>query len=163
MPLGNSQEPATVTGADGHETSLLYVIGRVNQGVKREMRRRLAQWGLSVQEFTTLSVLASRPGLSNAQLARRSLITPQSMIELLTKLEDRGLVRRELHPSHGRILRAELTDAGGRLIAEAEPAVAGIEDEMLRRIPSQQRDTALAALLIAMESLSQHARHQVRE
>lgn len=90
-----------------HEASLTYVVGRVNQGIRREMRARLAQWKLSVQEFTTLSVLSTRPGLSNAQLARRALVTPQSMIEILSKLERRGLVRREVDPDHARILRSD--------------------------------------------------------
>jgi len=58
------------------EFSLAYVIGRVDHGIRREMRRRLTDHGLSVQQYTALSVLRSRPGLSNAQLARRSLVTP---------------------------------------------------------------------------------------
>src|SRR5579884_698603 len=98
-----------------HAVSLIYVIGRVNQGIRRRMRTSLAQWNLSVQEFTALSVLSSRPKLSNAQLARRALVTPQAMIEILSKLESRGLVRREVDPAHGRILRAELTPAAREL------------------------------------------------
>lgn len=152
-------EPDLVTeaGDESHETSLLYVIGRVNQGIRREMRGRLAAWSLSVQEFTTLSVLGSRPGLSNAQLARRALVTPQSMIEILSKLEGRGLVQREVDPSHGRILRAELTPAGRKLIADAEPAIRNVQDEMLSGVSARERETALVALISAMESLSQHA------
>jgi hypothetical protein len=53
-------------------------------------------------------VLRARPGLSNAQLARRSLVAPQS---ILAKLERRGLVGREVDPGHGRILRATPTEA----------------------------------------------------
>ncbi len=152
-------EAAAQTDQHDHETSLLYVIGRVNQGIRREMRARLARWSLRVQEFTTLSVLASRPGLSNAQLARRSLVTPQSMIEILSKLEERGLVQREVDPSHGRILRAELTRAGREMMREASPAVLHIQDEMLKRVSARQEETTLVALLSAMESLSQHSRH----
>jgi DNA-binding MarR family transcriptional regulator len=94
-------------GGTGHavpeEASLIYIVGRVNQGVRREMRARLAPLNLSVQEYTALSVLRARPGLSNAQLARRSLVTPQSMIEILAKLERRGLVKRAVDPEHARI------------------------------------------------------------
>ena len=65
----------------------IYAVGRFNQGIRREMRTRLKAFSLTVQEFTTLSVLAARPGFSNAQLARRALVTPQSMIEMpLAKL-----------------------------------------------------------------------------
>jgi DNA-binding MarR family transcriptional regulator len=152
-----TEPDATPRGVDDHETSLLYVIGRVNQGIRREMRSRLAHWSLSVQEFTTLSVLASRPGLSNAQLARRSLVTPQSMIEILSKLEERGLVRREVDPSHGRILRADLTKAGRQMMSEAGPAIQEIQDGMLLRVSARQQETTMTALRSAMESLSRHS------
>ena len=45
---------------------------------------------LSLNQYTTLSVLDQRGGLSNAQLARRSLVSPQSMNEVLLALEQRG-------------------------------------------------------------------------
>jgi DNA-binding MarR family transcriptional regulator len=141
------------TGSE-HAVSLIYVIGRVNQGIRRRMRTALAQWNLSVQEFTALSVLSSRPKLSNAQLARRALVTPQAMIEILSKLESRGLVRREVDPAHGRILRAELTPAARKLLAQAEPAILAIQEEMLADVPKGDRDAAMRAMGAAMVNLS---------
>ena len=41
-------------------------------------------------EVHALSILRDRPGLSNAQLARRSYVTPQSMNEVLAALEAEG-------------------------------------------------------------------------
>lgn len=136
----------------------MYVVGRVNHGIRREMRARLVPWRLSVQEFTTLSVLSSRPGLSNAQLARRALVTPQSMIEILAKLEQRGLVTRDVDPGHGRILRSELTPSGQKLIREADPVIHAIQDEMLAGVPERDRQAAMRAMRGAMERLSQRSR-----
>jgi len=45
------------------QPSLIYVIGRVDQGVRRELRVRLAPLALSVPDVTTLSVLRGRSGL----------------------------------------------------------------------------------------------------
>jgi DNA-binding MarR family transcriptional regulator len=137
------------------ELSLIYVIGRVNQGIRREMRARLAERDLSVPEYTALSVLRARPGLSNAQLARRSLITPQSMIEILTKLERRGLVRREVDPAHGRILRAAPTKAAAALLARVDPAIASIQEQMLADVPADQRELLLDGMLKAMSRLTE--------
>jgi DNA-binding MarR family transcriptional regulator len=130
------------------------VVGRVNQGIRREMRTRLAEVGLSVQEYTALSVLSSRPGLSNAQLARRSLVTPQSMIEILGKLENRGLVTRAADPRHARILRAMLTDRGRELLALADPAVAAVQEQMLADVPERERAIVLEGMRSAMNRLS---------
>jgi DNA-binding MarR family transcriptional regulator len=134
--------------------SLIYVVGRVNQGIRREMRTRLAECGLSVQEYTALSVLSARPGLSNAQLARRSLVTPQSMIEILSKLESRGLVSRAVDPRHARILRAALTDKGRDLLKVADPAVAAVQEQMLADVPERERLIVLEGMRSAMNRLS---------
>jgi DNA-binding MarR family transcriptional regulator len=134
--------------------SLIYVVGRVNQGIRREMRTRLAECGLSVQEYTALSVLSARPGLSNAQLARRSLVTPQSMIEILGKLESRDLVTRAVDPKHARILRATLTDKGRDLLMVADPAVAAVQEQMLADVPERDRAIVLEGMRSVMNRLS---------
>jgi DNA-binding MarR family transcriptional regulator len=136
------------------EPSFIYMVGRVNQGIRREMRARLNQCELSVAEYTTLSVLAARPELSNAQLARRALVTPQSMIEILAQLEQRDLVQRRVDPDHGRILRATLTPKGHEVLAIATPEVAALNEALFAGIPAGQRRAAQTAMRVAMENLS---------
>jgi DNA-binding MarR family transcriptional regulator len=136
------------------EASFIYMVGRVNQGIRREMRARLSECELSVAEYTTLSVLAARPELSNAQLARRALVTPQSMIEILGQLEQRALVQRAVDPDHGRILRATLTPKGHEVLAIATPEVAALDEELFAGVPANQRRAARSAMQAAMENLS---------
>lgn len=135
------------------EISFVYVVGRVNHGVRREMRAHLGEWGLSVPEFTALSILRRRPGLSNAQLARRTMVTPQSMIEILAGLENRDLVRRTVDPNHGRILRSELTAEGERVVVAAQRRIDAIQDELLDGVPEDQRQVVLEVMLEAMHRL----------
>jgi len=141
----------------GHDASLMYAIGRVNQGIRREMCLALRVWKLSVQEYTTLSILAARPGLSNAQLARRALVTPQSMIEILGKLEGRLLIRRDADLRHGQILRAALTEQGCAILAAADPVVEAIQDRLFRGVAASERQVALLAMTAAMNNLSRSA------
>ncbi len=136
---------------------MIYIVGRVNQGIRREMRARLSEFNLSVAEYTTLSVLDARPELSNAQLARRALVTPQSMLEILAELERRGLVERQLDPENARILRASLTPTGGAVLEAAAPAVQALHEEMFAGMPADRQDAAMAAMRTAMTNLSQPA------
>ena len=76
-----------------------YLIGRADRIVSAGLEAALADSGLSLHEFTTLSVLTARPKLSNAELARRSLVTPQAMHKVIRSLEDAGLVTRAAAPS----------------------------------------------------------------
>jgi DNA-binding MarR family transcriptional regulator len=138
---------------DPQAPQLVYVVGRVSQGVRRELRKKLVPWGLSVPELTALSVLRTRPGLSSAQLSRRSLITPQSMSEVVAGLERRDLVQREVDPSHGRILRMTLTEEGERLLREVDPMVAELQDEVMADVPPEHREIVLEGLVSCMRSL----------
>ncbi len=84
------------------------------------LRRRIGEvlepHGLTVSQYTALSVMRSRAGLSNAQLARRVLITPQSMNEVVAQLAERKLIQRRPDPAHGRAIRTDLTPRGEHVL-----------------------------------------------
>jgi DNA-binding MarR family transcriptional regulator len=128
------------------EPRVSYLVGRLDRALRRRLDEVLEPAGLSVRQYTTLSVLRARSGLSNAQLARRSLMTPQSMSEVLAALSARGLVRRVPDESHGRVMRTELTPAGAELLDSCDRAVDGLEEQMLIELPASQRAGLLAAL-----------------
>ena len=113
------------------EPRLSYVIGRLERLLRRRLATAVAPAGLTLPAYTALSVLRVQDGLSNAQLARRSLVTPQSMSEVLTLLVDQGYVRRRAEPGHGRVIRTELTRAGSRALERCDRAVDAVEREML--------------------------------
>ena len=70
-----------------------YVIARLERAVRAAINERVSPYGLTTLQYTTLSVLGRRGGLSNAQLARRSYMTPQSMSEVIEALETQGADR----------------------------------------------------------------------
>lgn len=142
------------------QPTFVYVIGRTAQGLRHELQQRLAKWGLSVAEFTALSILQNRPGLSNAQLARRSLVTPQSMHLVVAELERRQLLERKTRSDHGRILRAEVTARGRDLLEAVAPTVTELEAELLASVSAEDRQTALDALMRSMETLTVIRRDQ---
>ena len=81
------------------EPRLSYVIGRLDRVLRRRLTAAVEPAGLTLPAYVALSVLRAQDGLSNAQLARRSLVTPQSMSEALTQLVERGYVRRRADPA----------------------------------------------------------------
>jgi DNA-binding MarR family transcriptional regulator len=144
---------ATETTADDREPTLLYLIGRIDRVVRRAMGTVLEGQGLSVNQYATLSVLDRREGLSNAQLARRALVSPQSMNEVLLALEQRGLVRRHAHPDHGRILQARLTAKGRALLARCDAEVHQVEARMVSGLSEDEQAALRGALLSSIRSL----------
>jgi DNA-binding MarR family transcriptional regulator len=143
----------TSTAPDSASPTLLYLVGRVDRVVRRSIDEVVRARGLSVNQYTTLSVLARRSGLSNAQLARRALVSPQSMNEVLLTLEQRGLVSRRAHPDHGRILQARLTPKGRRVLAACDAEVNDVEARMVKDLTSEEQAALRAALLRSVRSL----------
>jgi DNA-binding MarR family transcriptional regulator len=135
------------------EPRFSYIIGRLDRALHRRLGETLAPHALTVRQYTTLSVLRSRSGLSNAQLARRSLMAPQSMNEVLAALFDRGLVRRTPDRAHGRVIRTELTADGVALLETCDRAVDALEQEMLCALGQKERERLLADLRACARAL----------
>lgn len=130
-----------------------YVLARLTRVMQRLLEEMLTSHSLNLPQFTVLAVLLRRPGLSNAQLARRAYIAPQSMQEVLRVLEDRDLIRRTPAPENQRILRASLTATGKRLAVRADRDAARIEDAMLAGLSNAGRVQFVKSLRQCVASL----------
>ena len=131
------------------EQTASYLIGRTDRLIRAQLESELVDTGLSLSEFTALSVLARRPGLSNARLARRSLVTPQAMHKVVRSLEESGLVTRSALPEGGRVLATTITPAGERLVDEILPRFSAAEDRTLRALDPAEREELVRLLLLA--------------
>jgi DNA-binding MarR family transcriptional regulator len=128
------------------EPRVSYVIGRLDRVLRRRLTTAVEPAGLTLPAYTALSVLRAQDGLSNAQLARRSLVTPQSMSEALALLVERSYVRRRADPGHGRVIRTEITAAGRRALERCDRAVDRVEREMLGGLAPSEADRLREAL-----------------
>jgi DNA-binding MarR family transcriptional regulator len=129
------------------EPRISYAVARLERAVRGAVAERVRPYGLTTLQYTTLSVL-NRHGepLSNAQLARRAYMTPQAMSKVIDALEANGLIRRNAHPKHGRLLPVSLTAKGRRVLAECERRVDEMEDVMLAGLSARER-TAFREML----------------
>jgi DNA-binding MarR family transcriptional regulator len=136
------------------EPGVAYAVARLHQRLFAGITERVAPYGLTTLQFTTLSVL-SRHGapLSTSQLARRAFMTPQSMSEVIHALERNGLIKRNPHPNHRRTLPATLTAKGRRVLADCEAAVSEFEDSMLAGFSEKDRAAFLDMVKAAVRNL----------
>lgn len=141
MMSKNQTTPAAPPATRTRRSSLrlTYVIGSLDRILRRRMTEALAPLGLTLAQFTALSVLEAKGQASNAQVAERSFITPQSANEVMNAMANRNWVSREPDPTHGRIVLLQLTDEGRAVLRECEQAVKAIEKQMMEGI---ELDTA---------------------
>jgi DNA-binding MarR family transcriptional regulator len=131
-----------------------YLIKRLQAALHAEMSRTLQEHGVTLAQFAVLTALAEEPGLSNAELARRAFITPQSMNENLRELEQRTWVTRRRHPTHGRILQTALTDEGHKTLQACDATVTVVEQRMLVGLDHDQRSHLVTTLRTCIAALS---------
>jgi DNA-binding MarR family transcriptional regulator len=140
--------------AEAVEPRISYVVARLERAVRAAVNERVRPHGLTTLQYTTLSVLGARgQPLSNAQLARRAYMTPQSMIEVIDALERKGLIRRDPHPSHRRVFPATMTAKGRRVLTACDAAVEEMEEEMLAGLSSEDRESLVASLKRCVRAL----------
>ena len=135
------------------EPRFSYVIARLERALRGEINERVKPWGLTTLQYTTLSILEHGERLSNAQLARRAYMTPQSMSEVLEALEQKRLVARTPHPNHRRVFQAALTAKGRKVLAACDEAVDALEREMLADLTPRQAVSFRGGLLSAVRAL----------
>lgn len=132
-------------------TSVGYSLKRVTWALRGAMDARLREFELSVPQYACLELLAQRPGLSNADLARGVFVSRQATHQLLSGLRGSGLI--EVRGT-GRDQRLALTTRGSTLLAAASHAVAKIEEQMLAPLSAEQRAALRATLGACADALS---------
>jgi DNA-binding MarR family transcriptional regulator len=116
---------------------LSYALTRLSRQIGRSLSEQRAH-NLSGPHVIALVTLQQESGLSNAQLARRCFVSPQSMNEVVLELERRKLLTREPDPSNQRILRAQLTRSGRKMIDALEASNAKLEEILLDGFSEQE-------------------------
>lgn len=120
------------------KTNLGYTLKRTQHTMRLCLDEALKPLNLNTPQYAVLAVIDHEPGISNADLARRSFVTPQTMHGIVSTLEKAGLLKRTEDPEHGRILRTKLTKQGKNIIKQAYACVEKVEKEMTRTINKKE-------------------------
>lgn len=125
------------------EQQLCFAVHAASNRISDLYRPLLAEHGLTYAQYTTLMALAEEDRVSITHLAARLGVTKATMTPLLRKLEDKGLVTRNMHGDSERQKSIEITEAGRALLAESCLAT---EMVFARTGLSQKEADALIAL-----------------
>ena len=133
--------------------SLLYAVKQVELVVRAHLDELLRDSGVTALQYTALTVLARRDGLTSAELARNSFVTPQAMADLVTALERGGFIERRRNPDNRRQLLISITPEAHALLDRFDAPVAGIEARMVEGFDVAERERFRDLLNRARSSL----------
>lgn len=143
-PVAGVEPGAGWSGGDPDEVTG-WTLVRAHHAVARRFTETLASVGLTPAQFGVLVQLVSRPGVSQAELARRVLVTPQSLGELLVSLERLGHVERR-PGRRGTATAVTLTGSGRAALGRATPLVAALNAPERLGLTAQEASTLNALL-----------------
>lgn len=108
----------------------IYLIKRLEVASRLLLETVLKDLDLTPSQYTTLSMLAANSETSSSDLARRVLVTPQSMSEMIMALDRKGLIKRKESESNRRVLGISLSPAGRALLEKADDRVDALETKL---------------------------------
>lgn len=140
---------------------ITYLVKRLEMAERANMEEALRPLGVTLHQYTALSILERREGLSSAQLARRHFVTPQAMNQMIAAMERDDLIERRPDAANRRILRTWLTDHGKHVLYAGHQIVDQLEEQMLAALTSEQQAVFRLALQHSLDALAEvAARHR---
>src|ERR1043165_7525720 len=137
----------------GPQGYLGYLLRQANTAFRGATDRTLAELGVTTPQFAVLTMIVAYPGLSGADLARLTFLTPQTINVIVRNLARDGAIAKTAHATHGRILRLQATPKGQSLLKRCRTRVAAIEAEMAQQLDRNEERVVrrwLAGLPLAL-------------
>jgi DNA-binding MarR family transcriptional regulator len=151
--MESSSRPAATAIVDELAAALAVDLERI----VRLYRSLTPPQGLSLTAAATLIAVERLGPQRLTALAAREGVTQPAMTQLISRLEDAGLVRRGSHPDDGRVVLITITDEGRATVARRRDARATSLAAILAQL-SPDHLAALAAARPALDALASVSR-----
>lgn len=132
--------PEPGQGKRGEQGHLGYLLRQAGVAFRTRMEQALAEAGVTPPQFVVLTMVAAYPGLSNADLARLSLLTPQTISVIVGNLKKSRAVTSRPHAVHGRIQELDITEIGQQILDRGKPLVYALEQRLTADLPQQEQE-----------------------
>lgn len=128
-----------------------HLLHRAQQLAANKSASALKAAGLTIRQFALLEALSENNGSSQSQLVDATAIDRSTLADMVKRMEDNGLLRREKSSSDQRANTVFLTSKGENALDMARPAVESADAEMLGLLPKNRRTSFIAILSLIAE------------
>lgn len=146
--------PAPGEGKRGSEGHLGYLVRQAHAAVRGAMEKALADLDVTPPQFAVLTMVVNYPGISGAELARLTFLTPQTINVIVGNLVRAELVAKSADAAHGRILRLHATERGEALLKRCRARVMKVETQLLELLERDEEQVVRRWLVAVGNKLS---------
>jgi MarR family transcriptional regulator for hemolysin len=129
-----------------HKRQLVAQLVESSRILRNYIDHRAKERGTTRAQWVVLFRLRTQEGLSQVDLAEVLELQPISLVRLLDRLVDQGLLERRHDPRDRRANQLFLTEAGRRLVDDLDSLRDAIAVDVLNDIPDEAITTSLKTL-----------------
>jgi len=143
------------------EEEIGYLLKRLMHVFRHVLELRLRRSAeISFAHLVTLDQIQAEPGVAGAQLARRLLVTAQTMTELLKRLERESSIERRPDPNNRRADRWYILPDGLERLRSGRQAGGPVMTQMLSLLSAQEVSELRGYLERCIEGLERENRRE---
>ncbi len=123
-----------------------YQLRRANDIATKRFFSVLADMGVTPGQIGVLTLIANNGGLTQSALSRGVGVDRSTMVAVIDRLEETGLVTRTRAERDQRAYALQLTDKGTTLVSKLVERLHSLEDELLTKLSREERDALITLL-----------------
>lgn len=113
--------------------------------LRQLFQQHTARWqhelpDLTKPQYAVMRAIADKPGIEQVALIEAAVSTKATLAEMLARMENRGLVRREHDSADKRQRFVWLTAEGEKVLAAAIPIGDSVDEEFLGRLSAEEQE-----------------------
>jgi DNA-binding MarR family transcriptional regulator len=135
-----------------------FLIRRLNQIHIALFFESCKDFAITPVQYGLLTTLSERPGLDQTSLCAEVGVDRTTMADVLRRLEERGLVKREASPADGRQKIANISVKGRRVMNEMYESMRDAQVRFLAPLEPQERVEFVRMMMQLVEGNNQYGR-----
>lgn len=163
-----TSDPSTSKSRGGGSRTSLWerpghLIRRLHQIHVAIFLEECAAYNITPVQYAVMTVLLNTPGADQISIAQGAGIDRTNVADVLSRLEQRGLVRRDRGKTDRRMRIARLTAKGARIARDMESATLDAQARLMEPLSPAKRDRLMALMTELVEANNEFSRAPARE
>ncbi|MBN2644864.1 MAG: MarR family transcriptional regulator [Desulfuromonadaceae bacterium] len=139
----------TVVPLDSYDLRILQALRRIIRAVDIHSYKLASQHKITGPQLACLLAIQEKGPLTGGNLARAVYLSPSTIVGIVDRLEEKGLVLRQRSRTDRRQVQLSITDEGRQLIAEAPSLLQDTLAQALTALPESEQ----VSITLALEKL----------
>lgn len=129
-----------------YDLTILRSLRRIIRAVSLYSHRLAATYKITAPQLICLLTIANEGPLNSSSLSKRVFLSASTVVGILDRLEEKGLISRQRDSRDRRVINVQATDRGKELVAQAPSPLPTALAEALKQLPELEQATIALSL-----------------